>query len=116
MVYDITNVATFKNMNAENVGNISQLIWDLKECKQHHNNNKMERMNGEVGDREKVMCGLKILNTAVIPGYQIYHNYFRPHEALDGKTPAEKCEIIIEGDDKCKTVIENAVKRVITIS
>jgi putative transposase len=73
-----------------------------------HNNNKMERMNGEVRDREKVMRGLKRTDTSVLTGYQIYHNYFRPHEALNGKTPAEKCGIIIEGQDKWKTVIENA--------
>jgi hypothetical protein len=30
--------------------------------------------------------------------------------ALNGKTPAEKCGIIIEGQDKWKTVIENASK------
>jgi putative transposase len=73
-----------------------------------HNNNKMERMNGEVRDREKVMRGLKRKDTAVLTGYQLYHNYFRPHEALNGKTPAEKCGIIIEGNDRWKTVIENA--------
>ncbi|MFZ0510543.1 MAG: DDE-type integrase/transposase/recombinase [Candidatus Nitrosopolaris sp.] len=75
-----------------------------------HNNNKMERMNGEVRDREKVMRGLKIQNTAILPGYQIYHNYFRPHEALNGKTPAEKCGIIIEGENKWMTLIQNARK------
>jgi putative transposase len=52
-----------------------------------HNNSKMERMNGEVRDREKVMRGLKKPDTEILPGYQIYHNYFRPHEALKGKTP-----------------------------
>jgi hypothetical protein len=37
--------------------------------------------------REKAMRGLKKPEThAIIPGYQIYHNYVRPHEALDGKT------------------------------
>lgn len=75
------------------------------------NNNKAKRLNGEVRDREKVMRGLKIQNTSVLPGYQIYHNYFRPHEALNGKTPAEKCGIVIEGVDKWKTVIENAKLR-----
>jgi putative transposase len=73
-----------------------------------HNNNKMERMNGEVRDREKVMRGLKRTDRKILTGYQIYHNYFRPHEALDGKTPAEKCGIVIEGQNKWKTVIENA--------
>jgi hypothetical protein len=28
---------------------------------------------------------------------------------LKGKTPAEKCGIIIEGENKWKTVIENAL-------
>lgn len=61
-------------------------------------------MNGEVRDREKVMRGLKRT------GYQLYHNYFRPHEALNGKTPAEKCGIIIECQNKWKTVIQNAFR------
>jgi len=75
-----------------------------------HNNNKMERMNGEVRDREKVMRGLKKTGTPIVTGYQIYHNYFRPHEALKGKTPAEKCGIVIEGENKWKTVIQNAIR------
>ncbi len=65
-------------------------------------------MNGEVRDIEKVMLGLKIQRTAILPGYQLYHNYFRPHEVLNGKTFAEKCGIIIEGQNKWETVIENA--------
>jgi hypothetical protein len=36
--------------------------------------------------------------------YQLYHDYFRPHEALNGKTPAENCGIIIGGQNKWKTV------------
>ena len=47
-------------------------------------------MNGEVRDREKVMRGLKMTKTPILTGYQIFHNYFSPHEALKGKTPAEK--------------------------
>lgn len=73
-----------------------------------HNNNRMERMNGEVRDREKTMRGLKNVNTSVLPGYQMYHNYFRPHEGINNVTPAEKCGIRIEGDNKWVTVIQNA--------
>jgi transposase-like protein len=73
-----------------------------------HNNNKMERMNGELRDREKVMRGLKKTNTLILTGYQIYHNYLRPHEGLNNKTPAEKCGIKIEGQNKWITLIENA--------
>lgn len=72
------------------------------------NNNKMERMNGEVRDREKVMRGLKKMDTVVLPGYQLYHNYFREHEGLEGKTPAEAAGIKIEGKNKWVTVIQNA--------
>jgi len=46
-------------------------------------------MNGEIRDREKVMRGLKRKDTPIIEGYKIYHNFVRPHEALDGKTLAE---------------------------
>jgi transposase-like protein len=72
------------------------------------NNNKMERLNGEIRDREKVMRGLKKSDTPVIPGYQIYHNYIRPHEALDGKTPADACGIEVQGSNKWLTLIQNA--------
>jgi transposase-like protein len=73
-----------------------------------HNNNRMERLNGEVRDREKVMRGLKKVETPIISGYQIYHNYIRPHEGLNGVTPAEACGIKIEGIDKWMTLIQNA--------
>jgi transposase-like protein/DNA-directed RNA polymerase subunit RPC12/RpoP len=73
-------------------------------------NNKMERLNGEFRDREKVMRGLKKKNTPIISGYQIYHNYIRPHEALNGQTPAEACGIQIEGNNKWITLIQNASK------
>jgi putative transposase len=76
----------------------------------NHNNNKMERFNGEVRDREKTMRGLKTTNTPILTGYQIFHNYIRPHEGLDGKTPAEACGIKIEGDNKWITLIQNASK------
>jgi putative transposase len=92
-----------KNPRTRHISNI-RLLGD-------HNNNKIERLNGEVRDREKTMRGLKIQSTAVLSGYQIYHNYFRPHIALNGNTPAEKCGIIIGGEDEWKTVIENASKK-----
>jgi putative transposase len=76
-----------------------------------HNNNKMERMNGEIRDREKTFRGLKRKRTPILSGYQIYHNYIRPHESLNGKTPAEACGIAVEGKNKWKTLIQNASKK-----
>lgn len=72
------------------------------------NNNRMERFNGEVRDREKVMRSLKIKKTPILTGYQIYHNYIREHQGIGNLTPAEKCGIKIDGDNKWVTLIQNA--------
>jgi len=71
-------------------------------------NNKMERFNGEIRDREKTMRGLKTKDTPILTGYQIFHNYIRPHEGLNGKTPSEACGIQVEGKNKWITIIQNA--------
>ena len=93
-------------------------FWTLRNPRTKHirhiklkgdmNNNKMERLNGEIRDREKVMRGLKKKDTPILKGYQIFHNYIRPHQGLNGKTPAEACGITVEGKSKWKTLIQNA--------
>jgi transposase-like protein len=75
------------------------------------NNNRMERFNGELRQREKVMRTLKRPDTPILAGYQIFHNYIRPHEALDGKTPADLAGIKVKGQDKWLTIIQNASKK-----
>jgi putative transposase len=75
------------------------------------NNNKMERFNGEVRDREKVIRGLKKDDTSILTGYQLFHNFIRPHEALEGKTPSEMCGLKVEGENKWTTLIQNASKK-----
>jgi putative transposase len=91
---------TLKNPRTKHIQHI-RLAGDI-------HNNKMERFNGEVRDSEKVMRGLKKVDTSILTGYQIYHNYLRPHEGLDNKTPAEACGIKIEGKNKWITLIQNA--------
>lgn len=71
-------------------------------------NNKQERLNGEFRDREKVMRGLKNVDSPALKGLQIYHNYVRPHEGLKGRTPAEAAGIKVEGSNKWMTLIQNA--------
>ena len=61
-------------------------------------NNKMERMNGELRDRERVMRTLETTDTPILKGMQIYHNYVRPHMGLDGKTPADMAGIEVRGE------------------
>ena len=67
----------------------------------------MERFNGEVRDREKVMTGLKRQDTKILTGYQIFHNYIRQLQGLKGKTPAEASGIKVEGKNKWITLIQN---------
>jgi len=74
------------------------------------NNNKMERLNGEIRDREKVMRGIKKKDSVTLTGYQLFHNYIRPHSALGNMTPSEKCGMEIKGDNKWITLIQNASK------
>ena len=71
----------------------------------------MERMNGEIRDREKVFRRLKTKDCPVLKGYQLYHNCVRPHESLNGKTPADACEIVVKRNGKWMTLIENATIR-----
>jgi putative transposase len=75
------------------------------------NNNKMERLNGELRDRQKVMRNIKKKSTATRTGYQLFHNYFREHQGLKGRTPAQACGIEIKGDNKWLTLIQNASKK-----
>ncbi|HEV2138245.1 MAG TPA: DDE-type integrase/transposase/recombinase [Nitrososphaerales archaeon] len=85
----------------------AQHIEQIRLSGQVHNN-KMERMNGELRDREKVMRGLKRTDTPILKGYQIYHNFIRPHEALHGRTPADLAGIKVGGENKWITLIQNA--------
>ena len=57
----------FFTINSPRTRHISQI-----RLQGDHNNNKMERLNGEVRDRDKVMRGLKRADTRILPGHQIY--------------------------------------------
>ena len=84
-------------------------IRDIRMNGEVHNN-KMERMNGELRDRERCMRTLEKPDTPILTGMQIFHNYIRPHMALKGKTPAELAGIRVEGENKWLTLIQNAQK------
>ncbi|MCO5382060.1 MAG: hypothetical protein NHB15_08190 [Methanosarcina barkeri] len=56
---------------------------------------------------EKTMRGLKIKETPILKGIQMYHNFIRPQKN-EGKTPAEACGIELNGENKWITLIQNA--------
>jgi len=54
------------------------------------NTNIIERFQGTVKERTKVMRGLKTMESAKIisEGFIVHYNFLRPHMTLKGKTPA----------------------------
>ncbi|MGA2768195.1 MAG: integrase core domain-containing protein [Candidatus Bathyarchaeia archaeon] len=46
---------------------------------------------GTVKDRTRVMRGLKSFDStkSILEGFTIHYNYVRPHQSLNGKTPAQ---------------------------
>lgn len=63
--------------------------------KARQTNNVIERLHGTLKDRLKPMRGLKKTYSAnaILSGWFVYYNFLRPHETLDGVTPAEVCGI-----------------------
>lgn len=55
------------------------------------NTNLIERFHGTLKDRTKVMRGFKKAETAriILDGWLVHYNFFRPHESLRDRTPAE---------------------------
>ena len=52
---------------------------------------EIERFHGTLKDRTKVFRSFRDIDTLIqfTDGWLVYYNYFRPHESLEGKTPAE---------------------------
>jgi len=68
----------------------------------------MERYQGTLKERTKVMRALKNNDTAILDGQRIYYNHIRPHQGLNGKTPAEACGIGVKGENKWIALIQRA--------
>ena len=73
----------------------------------HPSNNKMERLNGTIRDREKTFRGLGSTDTPVFKGMKVHYNHCRKHDSIK-KTPAEAAGIHTEGRNKWKTIIQNS--------
>jgi putative transposase len=93
----------YSKFKARNTVHVNEIAFNGRP-----HNNKMERFNGELRDREKVMRSVKREDSAILAGMQIHHNFIRPHEGLDGQTPADRAGIKVEGDNKWLTIIQNA--------
>jgi putative transposase len=67
-----------------------------------NNTNLIERFHGTFKARTKVMRALKNLNTAhrFLDAWLVHYNYLRPHESLDGQTPAQAAAITYKNWDE----------------
>lgn len=59
------------------------------------NNNRSERLQGTIRDREKTLRGLDSLESGqrYLDGWTLNYNLFREHESLDGQTPGEEAKV-----------------------
>ena len=77
------------------------------------NNNIVERLNGTIREREKTMRSTKEEIQTIADGLRIYYNHVRPHQSLDGKTPAEMANIDLDlGKNKWMSLIKKASNEV----
>ena len=62
------------------------------------NNNLVERLQGTVRERDKVMRGMKKKETAMVlmEGLKNYYNFLRPHMGIENETPAKKANLNLE--------------------
>ncbi len=73
-------------------------------------NNIVERMHGTVKDRTRCMRGLKSFEStkSLLEGFTIHYNYVRPHQSLNGKTPAQAART--QAPSTWKGLIDEATK------
>jgi len=69
----------------------------------------MERYHGTFKERNKVMHGMKKTDTVILDGQRVYYNHIRPHQALNGKTPAQAAGLELDlGVNRWMILIQNA--------
>lgn len=58
---------------------------------------------------------MKKTDTSIREGFDIYYNFIRPHQALDGKTPAEKAGMQLNlNGNKWLQLIKNTRVKLVT--
>jgi putative transposase len=73
------------------------------------NNNRMERYHGTFKERSKTMRAIKKPDSSFIEGQRIYYNHMRPHQGLNGKTPAQAAGLELGlGVNKWESLIKKA--------
>ncbi len=72
------------------------------------NANTQERLNGELADRFRSTRGINSEDMLIFRVVALHHNFAKPHEGMDGRTPAEAAGIDAQGAGKWQTLMQNA--------
>ena len=80
------------------IGNVSMRGKKIHNRK--FDNNLVERLQGTVRDRNKTQRGLKSEESVFVKGHQLYYNFIKSHESLNGYTPAHFANIYLNLNDK----------------
>jgi len=57
------------------------------------------------------MRAVKNKDTPIIEGYRLYYNFIKPHESLNGYTPAEVANIYLNlGDKKWEKLLMQSIR------
>jgi transposase-like protein len=91
--------------NCRHIANVS--------IKGERNNNLIERYHGTYRERDKVMRGLDSIDTSrdMLENYRTYYNFIRPHQALNGLTPAETTNIYNDIKNKWLGLLYASIKK-----
>ena len=74
-------------------------------------NNAVERLHGTVRERNKTQRGLEKQDSVFIKGHQLYYNFIKPHESLNGYTPAHFANIYLNlGDEKWLSLLTRSIR------
>ena len=88
-----------KKIFGKNTNHVRHIHLAGKRDRDNHNN-KMERLNGGIMDREKIFRGLKRFDTPLIDVLKAYYNFTKKYGSLNGRTSTEQTLIEIDGKNK----------------
>lgn len=86
----------------------AMLVADVGINGKHVNNNKRERLNGEIKECLARARGFRRFFPGLAKLTILYHNFIHKHDGLGGITPAEAAGVFVAGRDIFKTLIQRA--------
>ena len=83
-------------------------VVEIHAQNEFNHNDVQECLNGTLKPLLRIRGGFKVDNSPLVGLIILCYNFFRPHTALDHKTPAEAADIHVAGPDKVLTLLQAA--------